>query len=325
MRFIFILAFMLLFLFACKNDKVADTPIERVTNLTIPRFNSASAYHFVAKQVEFGPRVPNTEAHKASKNWLTSKLKEYGAKVIEQDFVATAYTGEKLNSTNIIGQYNPKAKERIILAAHWDCRHITDKDPDETKRNLPVDGADDGASGVAVLLEIARHLKTLPDYMGVDIIFFDAEDYGDPTNTDTYGLGSQYWSKNFHVKNYKAKYGILLDMVGGKNAHFRKELYSMQYALPIVNKVWKLAEEMGRGAYFLNELGEGVADDHYFVNRIAGIPMIDIINLPKNSGQTFVNHHHTTYDNMNNIDKKTLWTVGQVVLAVVFNEAMGKI
>ena len=315
----------LLSLFACKNDKAVDIPIKRVTNLTIPKFNSASAYHFVAKQVEFGPRVPNTAAHKATKEWLSTKLKEYGATVIEQDFVATAYTGEKLNSTNIIGQYNPKAKERIILAAHWDCRHITDKDPDETRRNLPVDGADDGASGVGVLLEVARHLNNLPDYMGVDIIFFDAEDYGSPSDSDTYGLGAQYWSKNFHVKNYKAKYGILLDMVGAKDAHFRKELYSMQYALPVLNKVWKLAEEMGRGAYFLNELGDGVTDDHYFVNTIAKIPMIDIINLPKDSGQTFVKHHHTTQDNMKNIDKRTLGIVGQIVLAVIFNEAMGKI
>ena len=325
MKYILSVIIILLSLFSCKNEEVNDTPIERVKNLPIPKFNSSSAYHFVAKQVEFGPRVPNTAAHQATKEWLSAKLKEYGASVIEQDFVATAYTEEKLNSTNIIGQYNPKAKERIILAAHWDCRHITDKDPDETKRDLPVDGADDGASGVAVLLEVARHLNKLPDYMGVDIIFFDAEDYGSPSDPDTYGLGSQYWSKNFHVKNYKAEYGILLDMVGAKNAHFRRELYSMQYALPVINKVWTLAEEMGRGDYFLNELGDGVADDHYFVNTIAKIPMIDIINLPKNTGQTFVEHHHTTQDNMRNIDKKTLGIVGQIVLAVIFNEAMGKI
>ena len=212
MKYCFLPIIILLSLFACKNDKAVDTPIVRVKNLPIPRFNSSTAYHFVAKQVEFGPRVPNTEAHQATKKWLVSQLKKHGAKVIEQDFVATAYTEEKLNSTNIIGQYNPQAKERIILAAHWDCRHITDKDPDETKRDLPVDGADDGASGVGVLLEIARHLEKLPDYMGVDIIFFDAEDYGTPTKTDTYGLGAQYWSKNPHVKNYKAKYGILLDL-----------------------------------------------------------------------------------------------------------------
>ncbi len=324
MKYFFLPILLLLSLFACKNE-VVDTPIKRVTNLPIPKFNSASAYHFVAKQVEFGPRVPNTTAHKATKEWLVSQLKKHGvATVIEQDFVATAYTEEKLNSTNIIAQYNPKANERILLAAHWDSRHITDKDPDETKRDLPVDGADDGASGVGVLLEAARHLTTLPDYIGVDIIFFDAEDYGTPSKTETYGLGAQYWSKNPHVKNYKAKYGILLDMVGGKNAHFRKELYSMQYALAVTNKVWKLAAEMGRSAYFLDELGEAIADDHYFVNTIAGIPMIDIINLPKDSGQTFVKHHHTTQDNMNNIDKRTLGIVGQVLLAVIFNEAMGK-
>ena len=325
MKYSFSILLILLSLFACKNEEVNDTPIERVKNLPIPKFNSASAYHFVAKQVEFGPRVPNTPAHQATKNWLVSQLKAHGAKVIEQDFIATAYTGEKLKSTNIIGQYNPAAKERILLAAHWDSRHITDNDPDESKRNLPVDAADDGASGVGVLLEIARHLKTLPDYMGVDIIFFDSEDHGTPTKGDTYCLGSQYWSKNFHVKNYKANYGILLDMVGAKNAHFRMELYSMQYAKDVINKVWKLAEEMGRGNYFLNELGEAITDDHLFVNQIAGIPMIDIINQPKGSGQTFVKHWHTTNDTMENIDKQTLWTVGQVILAVIFNEAMGKL
>ena len=325
MKYFFLPIIILLSLFACKSDKTIDTPIKRVKNLTIPKFNSASAYHFVAKQVEFGPRVPNTEAHQATKKWLVNQLKTAGAKVIEQDFVATAYTEEKLNSTNIIGQYNPKAKERIVLAAHWDSRHITDEDPDATKRDLPVDGADDGASGVAVLLEIARHMTALPDYMGVDIIFFDAEDYGTPTKAETYCLGAQYWSENFHVKNYKAKYGILLDMVGAKNAHFRMELYSLQYAKEVVEKVWKLAGEMGRCDYFLNELGKDITDDHLFVNTMTGIPMINIINQPKGSGQTFVKHCHTTNDTMENIDKQTLGIVGQVLLAVIFNEAMGKI
>ncbi|MFK7981690.1 MAG: hypothetical protein AB8G86_17030 [Saprospiraceae bacterium] len=113
MKYCFSLIIILLSLSACKNDKAIDTPIVRVKNLPIPKFNSASAYHFIAKQVEFGPRVPNTEAHQATKKWLVRQLKEHGAQVIEQDFVATAYTQEKLNGTNIIGQYNPNAKERI--------------------------------------------------------------------------------------------------------------------------------------------------------------------------------------------------------------------
>lgn len=326
MKYCFLPIIILLSLFACKNDKAVDTPIERVKNLSIPAFDREAAYDFVAKQVEFGPRVPNTPAHQSTKKWLVNQLKAQGAKVIEQDFVATAYTQEKLNGTNIIGQYNPAATERILLAAHWDSRHITDEDPDETKRNLPVDAADDGASGVGVLLEIARHLKLLPDYMGVDIIFFDAEDYGTPTDGNTFCLGAQYWSTNFHVKNYNAKYGILLDMVGAKNARFPIEGTSERHAPEVVNKIWKLAREMGKEAYFSMEKVRGVTDDHLFVNEMTRIPMIDIINLPKHTDQTkrFVNHWHTTNDNMDNIDKQTLGTVGQVLLAVIFNEAMGK-
>jgi len=208
MKRLFFLLLIFSFFAACKNEKqqtsTVTTPKVEIKNIPIPRFNRDSAYNFVAKQVAFGPRVPNTEAHQATKNWLVNQLKAHGATVIEQDFKATAYTGTVLNSTNIIGQYNPDAKKRIVLAAHWDSRHITDNDPDESKRDLHVDGADDGASGVGVLLEVARHLNTLPDYMGVDIIFFDAEDYGESGGGDNYSwcLGSQYWSRNPHVGGY---------------------------------------------------------------------------------------------------------------------------
>ncbi len=323
LAYLFILV---LFFAACQGDSKQTTPPPTVTvkKIPIPKFDRNAAYDYVAKQVAFGPRVPNTAAHKATKEWLSSELKANGASVIEQDFKAKAYTGTILNGTNIIGQYNPSAKKRIVLAAHWDSRHITDNDPDPTKQNLPVDAADDGASGVGVLLEVSKHLATLPDNMGVDIIFFDAEDYGNPNDGNTYCLGSQHWSKKFHVSGYKAKYGILLDMVGAKNPRFPIEGTSATFAPQLVNKVWKLAQEMGHGTYFSMEKVEGITDDHLFVNRIAKIPMIDIINLPNNSGQKFVKHWHTTNDNMDNINKRTLGAVGQVVLAVIFNEAMGK-
>ena len=314
---------------SCGEDK--KTPVQTPTpvitkKIPIPGFSRDSAYNYVAKQVEFGPRVPNTTAHKATKEWLVSQLKKHGATVIEQDFQAKAYTGTMLNGTNIIGQYNPSAKKRIVLAAHWDTRHISDNDPDQTKHNRPVDGADDGASGVGVLLEVARNLGTLPDYMGVDIVFFDAEDHGDGEgdNSASWGLGSQYWSRNLHVSGYKPKYGILLDMVGAKNPRFRKEGYSMAYAPTVVNKVWKLAQEMGHGTYFSDEKGGAITDDHRMVNEIAKIPMIDIINMPHDTNPVFVKHWHTTNDNMDNINKRTLGAVGQLMLAVIYNEAMGK-
>ncbi|MEM1119074.1 MAG: M28 family peptidase [Bacteroidota bacterium] len=330
MKRLFFLLTIFLFFLACKNEQPQKNqpkaPTVAAKKLSIPRFNRDSAYSFVAKQVAFGPRVPNTEAHQATKKWLVNQLKAHGADVIEQDFKATAYTGTVLNSTNIIGQYNPKAKKRIVLAAHWDSRHITDHDPDESKRDLHVDGADDGASGVGVLLEVARHLETLPEYMGVDIVFFDSEDYGNPEGGDNYSwcLGSQYWSKNLHVSGYKAKFGILLDMVGAKNPRFRKDDVSLRYAPDIVNKVWKLAKEMGHSSYFSDEIVTGILDDHFMVNSIAGIKMIDIINTPNNDSPVFVKHWHTTNDGMSNINKRTLGAVGQVVLAVVYNEAMGK-
>lgn len=314
---------------SCQNDasstKVTE-PVAAPKKIAIPKFDRDSAYQYVAKQVAFGPRVPNTQAHQAAKDWLVNQLKQHGAMVIEQDFTAKAYTGEKLKGTNIIGQYNLKAKKRVLFAAHWDSRHITDKDPDETKRNLPVDGADDGASGVGVLLEVARQLNNSPIDLGVDIIFFDAEDYGNDNGQDelSWCLGSQHWSRNLHVGGYSPKYGILLDMVGAKNARLKREGYSMKYAPGLVNKVWKLAQEMGYGNYFSSEIGGGITDDHRMVNEIAGIPMIDIINLPNNTNPVFPAHWHTTNDNMDNINKRTLGAVGQVVLAVIYNEAMGK-
>lgn len=331
-NFSFLLVVISLFV-SCQGDSKQKTtttePKVEIKNIPIPRFDREAAYNFVAKQVAFGPRVPNTDGHKAAKEWLASQLKAHGATVIEQDFKATAYTGTVLNGTNIIGQYNPSAKKRILLAAHWDSRHIADNDADATKQNVHVDGADDGASGVGVLLEISKHLSALPDHMGVDIIFFDAEDHGvsgGTTDADSYtwALGSQHWARNLHVGGYKPKYGILLDMVGAKTPRFRKEGYSMAYAPKVVNKVWKLAKEMGHGNIFTDEKGGGITDDHRMVNEIAKIPMIDIINTPYDTNPTFVKHWHTTNDNMENINKRTLGAVGQVMLAVIFNEAMGK-
>jgi len=186
-------------LFACQpdNKQASTTPTpaaKPAKQMKVPKFDKDAAYNFVAEQVAFGPRVPNSEGHKACKEYLVGKLKEFKASVIEQDFKAQAYTGTTLNGTNIIGQFNPSAKKRIVLAAHWDTRHITDNDPDESRRTI--------------------------ENLGVDIVFFDAEDYGNSGEDDreSWALGSQHWSSNFHVKGYRADYGILLDMVGGKNA-----------------------------------------------------------------------------------------------------------
>ena len=324
------LSVLLIFLLpACDGDDSSETTVTvpAVKKVRVPRFERDSAYAYLETQVNFGPRVPNTEEHRQCKEWLVSQFKQFGAKVIEQDFQATAYTGTVLNSTNIIAQYNPKATKRVLLAAHWDSRPFADSPLSEGPRNEAILGADDGGSGVAVLLEVARLLNETPIEMGVDIVLFDAEDYGDSdTHTpDSYALGSQYWSRNVHLSGQQSpKYGILLDMVGSKNARFPKEYYSTQFAPRIVNKVWKLAQNMGYGNHFVDAASGAIADDHYYVNTIAQIPMIDIINRQPDTQTGFGKYWHTHNDNMDVIDKRTLRAVGQVVLAVIYRENNGE-
>lgn len=308
---------------ACKEDKPAPDPPKPIVKVKVPAFNRDSAYAYIEGQLAFGPRVPNSEGHQQCGAWLAKRFESFGAKVIEQKFDAKAYTGEILKSTNIIASYNPDNKDRIILAAHWDTRHIADKEDDESRINEPIMGADDGASGVGVLLEIARHLNQNPIPLGVDLILFDSEDYGDGENDDmeSWCLGSQYWAKNPHVKNYKARYGILLDMVGAKDARFPKEGTSRHFAPQLLDKVWGLAKRMGKSNYFVPQQVSPTVDDHLFVNRIAKIPMIDIVNLPED--KTYGFYHHTHDDDLPLIDKATLGAVGQVVLSVVYNTSNG--
>lgn len=315
-----------LFLFSCKYEKKTAEPeiATPVPKLKIPSFNKDSAFIYLQKQVSFGPRVPGTESHTRCGEWIIEKAKYFGANVITQDFPGEAFTGAKFQAKNIIAAYNPAAKTRIILAAHWDTRISADHDPDKTKRNQPVMGADDGASGVAVLLEVARQLQATPiSNLGVDIIFFDAEDQGGEGGDGTdWCLGSQYWARKKHVPNYQAKYGILLDMVGAKVPRYTKEGSSASYARGILDKVWDLAQKMGYGNSFVNESSPPIVDDHYYINKDAGIPMIDIINRPTNSN--FVPHWHTVNDQIANIEPETLRFTGQVVLAVVYREANGE-
>lgn len=295
--------------------------------VAVPDFNADTAYHYVQAQVDFGPRVPNSAAHVACGEFLAKKLEEYGAKVTNQYADLLAFDGTMLKARNIIGSYAPENKKRILLFAHWDSRLWSDADPDEKNHHTPVLGANDGASGVGVLLEIARQINQEAPTLGIDIIFFDAEDYGAPrfykgSHKDEYWcLGSQYWSRNPHVEGYNARFGILLDMVGGKDATFYREVYSEEFARSINKKVWKRAKDLGYSAFFINEVGGGVTDDHLFVNRLARIPSIDIVpNIVNAKRSSFGDFWHTVNDDMSGIDKKTLKAVGQTVLAVIYNE-----
>ena len=332
-RLLFTIAVALL-LASCDGTKPADpsnTDNSKKT-VTVPNFNADSAYRFVAKQTDFGPRVPETQAHADCAEWLTTKLGEYADTVIVQDFRAKLFNGKGIDGQNIVGVFHPEAKKRIVLCAHWDSRPYADHDPDEANIHTPIDGANDGASGVGVLLECARLFKAqpLPEKLGIDIILFDLEDYGPHVDeaekyydeeVNHWALGSQYWAKHPHVYGYKAYYGILLDMVGGPNPNFPKEYYSQGYAASVSNKVWRMAFDLGYRPYFSNELGAPISDDHIPMNETAGIPTIDIIDLqPESSNECFPEVWHTLNDNIDNIDKNTLGMVGNLLMHVVYEE-----
>ena len=321
-----ILFITLLVLFAACNDSHKNKTVkqEELTAVQPPNFDPDSAFYFVKVQTDFGPRVPNTEAHKQCAQFFQKQLEKYCDKVFVQSFVTHTYDGIKINGKNIIGSFNPENPKRILLAAHWDSRPFADNDPNPANRNTPIDGANDGASGVGVLLEIARQLKEKNPTVGVDIIFFDAEDWGTPNSQNIPGdwwcLGSQHWAKNPHVANYKADYGILLDMVGAPNAKFMQEELSMQFAAKTVAKVWATAYQLGYKEYFINTPSNAITDDHYYVNKLAKIPMINIIHQDHTTGTGFVSTWHTLQDNISNIDKHTLYVVGTTVLAVVYSD-----
>jgi len=313
--------------FSCNNstqniNKTTNT--EEQLSIAIPNFDADSAFYFVKKQTDFGPRVPNTDAHKKCAVFLQNKLEKYCDKVVIQSFTTKTFDETKINGKNIIGSFLPEKEKRILLAAHWDSRPFADHDPNPAHRETPIDGANDGASGVGVLLEIARQLKERNPEIGVDIIFFDAEDWGTKNSSNETGdwwcLGSQHWARNPHIANYKADFGILLDMVGAPDAKFLQEEISMRYASRIVAKVWSKAYKLGFKDYFLNSAGNPITDDHQYVNQIAKIPMINIIHQDKTTGTGFVSTWHTLQDNISHIDKQTLYVVGTTVLAVVYDE-----
>jgi len=320
---------------SCGNSKSTKNE-ERETRSEEPVgivFHADSALLYCQQQCDFGPRTMNSEAHERCGEWIANKFESFGMEVTKQNATLVGYDGTPLKSTNIIASYNPEAQDRILICAHWDSRPWADNDPDEANHKKPVMAANDGASGVGVMLEIARLLSQLPIdngklIIGIDFICFDAEDWGTPQwaeskddDGDTWALGAQYWAEHPHRNGYKARFGILLDMVGGQGAKFYQEGVSLYFAQSIVKKVWQAAETVGFGSYFVNDQGGTITDDHLPVNQKAGIPCIDIIPYyPDCKQSSFGPTWHTVNDDMNHLDKNTLQAVGQTLVQVIFGE-----
>lgn len=338
---IWVYIFLLSIFFACKDtpppedsqsEEGKKSQVKNKPEVKAPVFNADSAFAYVERQVAFGPRTPNSKGHEDCANYLIKTLQSLGAITQVQNFDVTSFDKNQWRGKNIIGSINPQATKRILLAAHWDTRRFSDKDKDTTAYKKPLDGADDGASGVAVILEILRTIQASPTKpaVGIDVIFFDLEDDGTPegykpedNESSSWCHGSKYWSKNKHQANYSAYFGILFDMVGAKGATFYKEPFSLEFAQSVTEEIWQTAQKLGFGNIFINQRmnmqgGGGIMDDHFYVNRDAKIPMVDIINY----GSTFGAHHHTQADNIQIIDKNILKAVGQTVLQVIYQQTL---
>lgn len=313
----------LLLVFSCNQSSKSVTQTGKET-IQVPAFNPDSAYRYTASQVAFGPRVPNTTAHQACGNYLAGELRRFGATVIEQEATVYTYSNLALNAKNIIGSFLPENKNRILLCAHWDSRPFADYDPNPDNQHKPIDGANDSAGACGILLEIARQMQQQSPGIGVDIVFFDAEDWGAPSfdrkGEGGWCLGSEYWAKNPHIPGYKARYGILMDMASAHNAQFYKETTSLYYAKNVVNKVWQAAQIAGYDAYFIDREGGSIQDDHIPVNEIRKIPCIDIIQHDPDSKTGFGAYWHTLNDTMEAVSTETLKAVGQTLLYVLYHE-----
>lgn len=308
-----------------KSENEADAAGNDTVN--VPQFNVENAYKSIVEQCNFGPRVPNTDAHEKCADYIAAAFEKLGYKVTLQTATLPRYDGVSMKNVNIFASCDTVSERRILISAHWDSRPWADQDDNEENHKKPVLAANDGASGVAVMLEVARLLKSDTTLrVGIDFVCFDAEDWGTPQwadtqdDADTWALGAQYWAENL-PQGYEARYGILLDMVGGEGARFYQEGMSKQYAAEIVNKVWRTASQIGYGSFFPMSAGGYVTDDHVPVNEKAGISCIDIIAYyPDCQQSSFGPTWHTVNDTMEHIDPNTLKAVGQVLVQVLWSE-----
>ena len=268
-------------------------------------FNAKSAFAYLEKQCEFGPRVPGTTAHQETGVYLFAELEKYANEVVFQPF-EFRHQDKMVQMNNILARFGDDSGGKMLLAAHWDTRPFADRDPDPANRNTPIPGANDGASGVAVLLEIARVLKSKPPPTQVIIALFDGEDYG--RTVSTMFLGSTHFAEN--MDKWKADFGILLDMVGDRTLTLPMERYSWNAARDLTEAIWRRAEELRLPA-FEHRLGPAIMDDHLPLIQ-SGVPTIDIIDFD-------YPHWHTVEDTPDKCSAESLEIVGRLVLDIIYS------
>lgn len=324
MKHIAIIAACLLVLAGCKNNNTTPADPIALTDyaaIVTPEFDADSVYLFVKTQTDMGFRTPGSKAHNACADYIAKTMRRWCDTVIVQPFTTTLWNGQKVDGKNIIASLAPERDKRILLAAHWDSRMWADHDLDTNNWRSPVPGANDGASGTGLLMEMARIMSAMPPDVGVDFVFFDIEDQGITEwagryEDNTWCKGSQHWAKNPHRLFYQAQYGILYDMVGTDNPRFTKEEISMNFARGLMDKMWQCAASLGYSSIFADELSDAILDDHLYVNQILRIPTIDIVQNSPNC--SFYPHWHTVNDNLEAVNKETLKIVATVSLKLIY-------
>ncbi|MDQ8153431.1 MAG: M28 family peptidase [Gemmatimonadota bacterium] len=294
----------------CTQKPDAPPPVPVVTT----EFDGEAALKYTAAQVAFGPRVPGSEGHRKAGDWIVAQMKQRGATVVEQTWSHTTKDGRVLPLRNIIARFNPAAKERVLYLTHWDTRPTADMEPDPANQATPIDGANDGASGVGLFVALADALQQKPVTLGVDLLFVDGEDYGSfgPPLVDVL-LGSTYFAKHLPDPAYNPVFGVLFDMIGDADLRIAVEDNSVQRAPEVVQRVWAKAESMGRGDIFVRRSAGPITDDHIPLLDV-GLKVIDVIDLDYGPGNSY---HHTLQDTMDKVSAQSLKVVGDVALALL--------
>jgi Zn-dependent M28 family amino/carboxypeptidase len=283
-------------------------------------FNADSAMSYIKQQLAFGPRVPGTEPARKTGDWIVAHLHRTADTVLEQRWTHTLANGKPLPMRNIFARFKPNAKERILYITHWDTRPVADMESDPVKAGMPIPGANDGASGVALLLAVSDALKKAPPGVGVDLLFVDGEDWGTFTPDVDVLIGATYFAQHLPSADYRPLFGVLWDMIGDADLNIYQEVNSAQAAPEVVQKVWGLAKDMGYEKYFIPEAKEPITDDHVPLIK-AGLRVIDVIDIdygPRDaSGVVTTSYHHTLDDTIDKVSAKSMKIVGDVAVALL--------
>ena len=286
-------------------------------------FNGDQALVYAQTQVGFGPRVPGTEGHRRTGDWIVKQMRERADTVVEQRWTHVTQRGDSLPMRNILARFRPDMEQRVLYVAHWDTRPVADSDRNLGARQMPIPGANDGASGVALLIALGDVLKKTPPSVGVDLLFVDGEDYGSFADPQTDVLiGSRYFADHLPSSDYRPLFGIVWDMIGDRDLTIYQEGNSVQAAPEVVQRVWQTAKDLGYDDYFVPEVIEAITDDHLPLIK-KGLRVIDVIDIDygppvENGGpRPAATYHHTMQDTIDKIAARSLQIVGDVATSLV--------